>query len=257
MFIDALLVTLVCFICYFLHYWFAFTFTDRAIIVGPLVGLVLGDLETGILCGATFELIFMGVMTIGAAVPSDVTSGAAVGTAFVILGGLSMESAVAIAVVVGLLCAQIQTIILTINTMFNPKIDKLIENDNRKGIYIALIIQTGAWLLLLSACTFITVYFGSGLAQSVINALPEFVTNGLSIASGTLIAVGLGMLLNIMWTKELAVYFFVGCVLSIYFHVPVLGVAMIGILYSIICYFTKKDTIQNTNQLETEELFND
>lgn len=257
MLVNALLVSAVCFLCYFLHYWFAFTFTDRAIIVGPLVGLVLGDLEMGIYCGAMFELIFMGVMIIGAAVPSDVTSGSAVGTAFVILSGMSTESATAIAVVVGLLCAQIQTIILTINTMFNPVIDRLVERDKRKSIYGALVIQTLVWLLLLSACTFTTVYFGSDLAQAAVDMLPEFVTNGLKAASGMLVAVGLGMLLNLMKTKELAVFFFVGCVLSIYFKVPVLGVAIIGVLYSVIHYFSGKSQVSVDKNDEMEELFND
>lgn len=257
MLVNALLVAMVCFICYFLHYWFAFTFTDRAIVVGPLVGLVLGDLETGIICGATFELIFMGVLTIGAAVPSDVTSGAAVGTAFVILSGMSTESAIAIAVVVGLLCAQIQTIILTIITMFNPVIDRLVENDNRRGIYAALFIQTTVWLVLLSVCTFITVYFGSDLAQTAVDALPKFVTNGLGAASGMLVAVGLGMLLNMMFSKELVVFFFVGCVLSIYLNVPVLGVAIIGVLYAIIQYFATGKIAPVTQNSSKEELFND
>lgn len=257
MLVNALLVSMVCFICYFSHNWFAHAFTDRAIIVGPLVGLVLGDLETGIICGATFELIFMGVITIGAAVPSDVTSGAAVGTAFVILSGMSMESAMAIAVVVGLLCAQIQTIILTINTMFNPVIDKLVENDNRKGIYAAVFIETAVWHALLSACTFITVYFGADLAQTIVDALPAFVTNGFGVASGMLVAVGLGMLLNMMFTKELVVYFFIGCVLSIYFNIPVLGVAIIGVLYSIVRYFSQSQSMKIANTSKGEELFDE
>lgn len=257
MFVESLLVALAAFVCYFLHYWYAFTFTCQPIIVGTLIGALLGDLETGIMCGAQMELIFMGVIIIGSAVPSDVTAGSAVGTAFVILTGMSVESAIAIAVVAGLLCAQISTLVITIITLINPVIDRLVENDNRKGIYAVLAAQTVVTYAILGICIFIVVYFGSDFAQSVVNALPEFVTNGLSVASGMLVAVGLGMLLNIMWNKSNAVFFFVGCVLSIYFNVPVLGVAIIGILYAVISYFQSKDNrnVQiNNNQ---EELFND
>lgn len=257
MFVQSLLVALAAIVCYFLHYWYAFTFTCQPIVVGTLIGALLGDLKTGIMCGAQMELIFMGVIIIGSAVPSDVTAGSAVGTAFVIMTGMTIESAIAIAVVAGLLCAQIGTLITTIVTLFNPVIDKLVENDNRKGIYLALIIQTLVSYTVRGICIFVAVYFGADFAQSVVNALPVFVTNGLSVASGMLVAVGLGMLLNIMWNKSNAVFFFVGCVLSVYLNVPVLGVALIGILYAVICYFQSKETSLVQANKNQEELFND
>ena len=40
----------------------------KPIVLGPLVGLVLGDLQAGILIGATLELAFIGVMNIGISV---------------------------------------------------------------------------------------------------------------------------------------------------------------------------------------------
>ena len=44
---------------------------SRPIITGVLVGLALGDLETGIILGATLEMVFIGSITLGAAVPRD------------------------------------------------------------------------------------------------------------------------------------------------------------------------------------------
>ena len=56
--IQALLITLVAFIGYMHCYWGS-TMNNRPIIVAPLVGLVLGDMTTGIMVGATLELIFL------------------------------------------------------------------------------------------------------------------------------------------------------------------------------------------------------
>lgn len=36
------------------------THMHRPVVLGPLVGLVLGDLHTGILTGGTLELVWMG-----------------------------------------------------------------------------------------------------------------------------------------------------------------------------------------------------
>ena len=46
------------------------------------VGLILGDMQTAIIVGATMELMWLGVNNIGAYVPPDVISGTIVGTSW-------------------------------------------------------------------------------------------------------------------------------------------------------------------------------
>ncbi len=48
--------------------WFGSTMWNRPIVVAPLVGLALGDLDTGIKLGATLELVFMGAFPVGASI---------------------------------------------------------------------------------------------------------------------------------------------------------------------------------------------
>lgn len=40
---------------------------NRPIVIGPLVGLALGDVQSGLLIGAALEAVFMGVVNIGGA----------------------------------------------------------------------------------------------------------------------------------------------------------------------------------------------
>ena len=65
MLIKTVMIILVAFFAY-MHSYMGSTMHNRPIIVAPLVGLVLGDLTTGILVGATLELVFMGAFPIGA-----------------------------------------------------------------------------------------------------------------------------------------------------------------------------------------------
>ena len=44
---------------------------ERPLIVSTLVGLVLGDLEKGLMVGASLELMSLGLVNIGAAAPPD------------------------------------------------------------------------------------------------------------------------------------------------------------------------------------------
>ena len=69
------------------------------------------------------------------------------------------------------------------------------------------------------------------------------------------------MLLRIIWSKALAVYFFVGFVLATYMSVPIIGIAIIGLIYCIIRYFDmyRKGNLIQVEDSETgeEDMFND
>ena len=74
MLVQAILVGLVgAFGC--LDYQLGTLYAFRPIVLCPLVGLVLGDLQTGLAVGASLELLFMGSISIGAYVPPDETIG--------------------------------------------------------------------------------------------------------------------------------------------------------------------------------------
>ena len=103
MIVQALLVGLVVLLCFLGEFYLGYTMTRRPLVVSALVGLVLGDLKTGIMIGATLELVFMGVVTIGAATPPDTLTGSALGTAFAILLGQGTELAFTLAIPISFL----------------------------------------------------------------------------------------------------------------------------------------------------------
>lgn len=263
MFVEALLVAIVVAICYYLNMWFGYIFTDKPIIVGTLVGFVLGDLQTGIICGATFELIFLGAVNIGGAVPSDPTAGTAVATAFVILTGMSTEEAMALAIPTGLLMAQAQMLTYIFPSFFNDYIDSLIERDKDKGFGWMIVFLLLFRTLVEAIFPFIVIFLGTDAITAIMAYLPEVVTGGFSVAGGMLAAVGFAMLLKMIWTKELAVYFFVGFFMATYLNIPTLGIAIAGLLYCIVKYYTMKEQPSYTQisgmnaSLGEEDLFND
>ena len=76
---------------------FGMCMLDRPLVLGPLVGLILGDLQTGIIIGASLELVMMGVVGIGSATPPDTVSGSILATVFAISAKLDVSAAVALA----------------------------------------------------------------------------------------------------------------------------------------------------------------
>lgn len=256
--LQALLVYLAVVACFFVHYFLGNCLTDRPIIVGTVVGLVLGDMQTGIMVGATYELIFLGVTNAGGVVPANTALGTAVGVAMTILSGMDAESSLALAVPVALLGSQLITLMYTLRSMLNPMVERMIEKAEYKKIEAFVFIQAIVSYLIIFIPVFLVVAFGVDLINNIMAAIPAFVISGLSVASGMLAAVGFGMLLKLVWVKNIAVFFFVGYILSAYLGLPVLGVALCGVAYAVITYFNEKDKKVAVPVLAGgEELFND
>ncbi|MFQ5866952.1 MAG: PTS sugar transporter subunit IIC [bacterium] len=58
---------------------------SRPIVCGPLIGFLLGDLKTGLIIGALLELIWINVISVGAAIPPDATIVAVTCTTLIVL----------------------------------------------------------------------------------------------------------------------------------------------------------------------------
>src|SRR3569833_3870794 len=95
------------------------TLLSRPLVLGPLVGLVLGDLNQGIIIGATLELIFMGYIKVGAAIPPDIITGGVLGTAFAILSHKGPAIALALAVPISILSEMVISGLFVFREVFN------------------------------------------------------------------------------------------------------------------------------------------
>ena len=66
---------------------------DRPILIGPIVGLIMGDFTMGLIIGGNLELVWMGLVGIGTSTPPDVVVGSALATALAIKTGASNRAA--------------------------------------------------------------------------------------------------------------------------------------------------------------------
>ena len=204
---------------------------QRPIVLGPIVGLILGDFQTGIVVGATLELAFLGQYSVGAFIPPNVIVGGVLGTAFAITTGKGAEIAFTMAFPIALLAQAVDNVIFSIVRPFMGKLaDKYAEKGNARAITI---IHMGKGFITCTALFLITFFgfsLGSSQMQAIVNAIPKVITNGLSIACSLLPGVGFAMLARMIMNKEVVPFFFLGFVLSAYFKVPVVGIAIIGVI---------------------------
>lgn len=91
--------------------------THRPLIACTLVGIILGDVTTGVILGGTLEFIALGWMNIGAAQSPDSALASIISTILVIVGSQSIGTGIAIALPVAA-AGQVLTVIARTITVF-------------------------------------------------------------------------------------------------------------------------------------------
>lgn len=208
----------------------------RPIVTGVLVGLVMGDLKTGIIMGATLEMAFIGAVTLGAAVPPDVITGGILGTAFAISTSQGAEVALTLAFPIATLFLLIDNVMtLFIMPFFVHKADKYISEDNMQGM-VRMHFLGGFFVKSLPRGLFVAaaLYLGSPFMGDILAKIPEFVQNGLVVAAGFIPALGIALLAQMILNKKVIIFFVLGFAISAYLKIPMLGVAIFATVISVV-----------------------
>lgn len=212
--------------------------TTRAIVIGPLVGLLLGDVQTGLIIGATVEMMFLSNVLVGAAAIPDVTMSSAIATALAILGNVPAEVAVTLAVPVAIIGQFLSTIRLNVvGTIFTHMADPYVAKGNIKGVRRIPVLGLIVVMLIYAIPTFVAVYFGPELVSNLVEMMPTKLLGGFSAGSGMLAAIGFAMLLSMLTSRKFFPFFFVGYVLAAFMKLSVLGIVILSISIAVLYIF--------------------
>ena len=219
--------------------------TVKPTMAGFFAGLVLGDVQTGLIVGGTLNLLVLGIGNFGGASIPDYMTGALLGSAFAIQSGQGAEFGVTLAIPIGLLMIQLDILARFSNTFFQHKAEKLVEEGNYEAAARMNLFGTIPQSLSRMLPVFLALVFGSAFVELVVNNLPMWLMNGLKTAGGILPSLGIAILLRYLPVSKNISYLILGFVLAAYLKVPVLGVALIGLAAAILSYQSEKDeTVQ-------------
>ena len=182
----------------------------KPLLAGVVVGFILGEPLEGLIIAGTLELMWLGTNAIGAYQPPDVISGSIVGVAIGIISGQGEAAGVAVGITVALLVQQLDMLATTLNVFLVHKADKVIESGEFDKINYLHYLGGLNYFLSRAIPVFLCIYFGSSLIETILAAVPEWVLNGLTIASKIIPAVGLAMLLSMMMKKNMWIFFLIG-----------------------------------------------
>ena len=211
----------------------------RPIVVGPVVGAIMGDVQTGFSVGVIVELMFLAVIFVGTAVPPNPTISTAIATAIAILSGGGVEIAVATALPVSFIGQIAETFQNSvINVWFMHRVDKAVENANTKGIILNnTILPMAMNALLYGVPTFLAVYYGADFVAGIIEAIPSKIITGLTVGGGLIGAVGFALLLASIKNRKMWPFLLLGFVFASYLHVNMIGIAFLALAFCALYFY--------------------
>lgn len=216
-------------------------------ITGFIVGIIMGDVKTGLLIGGTLQLMTLGIGSYGGATIPDYATATIIAGALAISTHQGINFAIGIGVPAALLLIQLDVVARMSNVFFQHKAEEYAEERKYEKIEFMNILGLSSWLISRFVPIFVCLYFGEGLVKSLLEISPAWLMGGLKVAGGVLPALGVALLLKYLPIKAYAPYFIVGFILVAYLKMQMLGVALLGFAVALYNFKKAQGQAQQTN----------
>lgn len=194
-----------------------YTLTSQPLCSSFFVGLIMGDLTTAVIVGATIQTMYLAATSAGGNIPVDKCAAGVVPTALVIAskGVVTIDQGLVIAVAAGLLFANLHTIKRIVNGVWVHIADRAAEKCNIKGIMLSGLLYPALFKIIIFWIPMtLIMYLGSDIITTLMGALPPFLMNGLEAAGKLMPAIGYGMIIYTIGRGDLMPYFIFGFFLA-------------------------------------------
>ena len=217
-------------------------FIFRPIIVCPIVGAILGDLNTGLVAGGMVELAFTGIAPIGGASVPEALLTSVMTVVFAHITGNNVATSLALAYPFGVLLQFVSTVINTAFVSFNVPAERYAKEGNVKGLLKLCFYGIAIYSIIVGVLTFLSVYAAQEPLRVLVEAMPEWLINGFQVAGGLLPAVGFAMLLRVTLKARYVPYLLAGFLFATFIQIDnVLPVAIMGLAFAIMEFYRSGD----------------
>lgn len=208
---------------------------QRPLVCGFITGCFLGQPVEGAVIGATINLVYLGFISAGGSMPADMALAGILGTAYAITGGLDAETALAIAVPLGLLGTIVWYLRMTIDSVFVHMGDKWVAEGKFNRLYLSNVIlpQCFSAVICVIPCT-LAAYFGANYIQSFIDLCAGKPLQIFQIIGGLMPALGIAITLQYIFKGEARVFLFLGFMIATVSGMTLIEQGIVGLIMAII-----------------------
>ncbi|HBL2407242.1 TPA: PTS mannose/fructose/sorbose transporter subunit IIC [Enterococcus faecium] len=209
----------------------------QPLVACTLIGLVTGNLEAGIVLGGTLQMIALGWANIGAAVAPDAALASVASAIILVLGGQGVKgvpSAIAIAVPLAVAGLFLTMIVRTIAVPIVHLMDAAAEEGNIRKVEMWHIIAVCLQGVRIAVPAAALLFIPAQTLQSFLESMPAWLTDGMAIGGGMVVAVGYALVINMMATKEVWPFFVIGFVVAAISQLTLIALGALGVALALI-----------------------
>lgn len=209
----------------------------QPLVACTLIGLVTGNLEAGIVLGGTLQMIALGWANIGAAVAPDAALASVASAIILVLGGQGVKgvpSAIAIAVPLAVAGLFLTMIVRTIAVPIVHLMDAAAEEGNIRTVEMWHIIAVCLQGVRIAVPAAALLFIPAQTVQSFLESMPAWLTDGMAIGGGMVVAVGYALVINMMATKEVWPFFAIGFCLAAVSDLTLIALGVIAVSMALI-----------------------
>ena len=213
----------------------------RPLVSGMVIGIIMGDVQTGIIMGAAIQMLYIGLVTPGGAMRADVNFASWIGIPLAMAAGAGTEFALALAVPLSTLGVFAVYGLCAINLFFVHKQDAYIESGELdKAARIPIVGQITNIVLRFIPILVIN-YFGADLVTKLVEIMPLWLTDILQIFANMLPLVGFMLLMRTLVKKDLdLIYFVLGFILVSVANIGMIPIVIAALVIAYLKYQTSE-----------------
>ena len=229
-------------------FWLEGLFIFRPIIVSTLTGVILGDVQLGLLTGGITELAVAGLTPAGGTQPPNPVLAGVMSTVIAYTTKTEASGAMALALPFSFLMQYIILFCYSTFSFFMKGADKAAEEADTAKIVKINMTCTAIIALLYGLVVFLCAYVAQDAMKTFVEILPAWLTHGFEVAGGILPAVGFAMLLKVMLKGEFVPYLLIGFVIACFLdYSNLLPIAVVGVALALFVYNIEKSTKANAS----------
>ena len=197
----------------------------QPLVACTLIGLVTGQLVPCIILGGSLQMIALGWANIGAAVAPDAALAAVASAIILVQGGqgrAGVDTAIAVAIPLAVAGLFLTMIVRTLSVICVHQMDAAAAKGSFKGVE--------AWHIIAVCLQGIRI----AIPAAALNSMPAWLTDGMSIGGGMVVAVGYAMVINMMATKEVWPFFAIGFCLAAVSDLTLIALGVIAVSMALI-----------------------
>ncbi|WP_250277826.1 PTS mannose/fructose/sorbose transporter subunit IIC [[Clostridium] colinum] len=209
----------------------------QPLVACTLIGLATGHVTECVILGGTLQMLALGWANIGAAVAPDAALASVASAIILVLSGQGVkgvDTAIALAIPLAIAGLFLTILARTISVPIVHAMDRQAAKGNIKGVemyhYLGILIQ-GLRIVIPAVCL---LFVPANVVKNLLESMPTWLTDGMSIGGGMVVAVGYAMVINMMATREVWPFFAIGFVLAAIPQLTLMGLGVIAMAIALI-----------------------